>query len=148
MSILTLPLLQPGGPVITVGFIVSAPRQGALKKAGVAIPSPVVVKCLVDTGASCTCVDRTVIQQLQIPPSGTVSIHTPSTGPTPCVCNQFDIGIGIVMDNGQIHLPGMIIPVIESDLNVPGISALPGGDILEQAILIHDGRRSLSTLAF
>jgi predicted aspartyl protease len=147
MSILTLPL-EPSGAIITVGFLVSSPRQAALKKAGLPVPPPVVVKCLVDTGASGTCVDPMVIQQLQIPPSGTVSIHTPSTGATPCICNQFDVGIGIIMDNGEVHLPGMIIPVIESDLKAQGIQALLGRDILEQAVLIYDGRRRLLTLAF
>jgi hypothetical protein len=147
MSILTAPL-QPNGAIITVGFLVSAPRQEALKKAGQPVPRPVVVPCLVDTGASSTCVDPTVIQQLQIPPSGTVPIHTPSTGGTPCVCNQFDVGVGIVMDNGEIHLPGMIIPVIESNLKDQGIQALLGRDILEQSVLIYDGRRRLLTLAF
>jgi len=147
MSILTLPL-QPDGAIITVGFLVSEPRQAALKKAGVAIPMPVIARCLVDTGASGTCVDATVIAKLGLLPSGTVNVHTPSTGATPCVRNQFDVGIGILMDNGQIHLPGMIIPVIESDLKFQGIEALLGRNILEQGVLIYDGRRRLLTLAF
>ncbi len=147
MSILTLPL-QPGGPIIRVGFLVSGPRQSALKRANLAIPNPVVVPCLVDTGASCTCVDPGVIQQLQLVSSGTISIHTPSTGATPHVCNQFDVGIGIVMDNGQIHLSGLVLPVIESNLKGQGIQALLGRDLLEQGILIYDGRQGRLTLAF
>jgi len=119
-----------------------------MKKAGIAIPPPVIVRCLIDTGASGTCVDTSVIAKLGLLPSGTVNVHTPSTGATPCVKNQFDVGIGIVMDNGQIHLPGMIIPVIESDLKSQGIEALLGRNILEQGILIYDGRRRLLTLAF
>jgi hypothetical protein len=147
MSILTLPL-EPNGPIITVGFVVSAPREAALKKAGQQVPAPVIVRCLVDTGASGTCVDPTVIAKLQIPPSGTVPIHTPSTGVTPVECNQFDVGIGIVMDDGEIHLPGMVVPVIESDLKSLGIHALLGRDILAQSVLIYDGRRRFLTLAF
>jgi len=42
----------------------------------------------------------------------------------------------------------MIIPVIESDLKSQGIEALLGRNILEQGILIYDGRRRLLTLAF
>jgi predicted aspartyl protease len=147
MPILTLPL-EPDGAVINIGFVVSGPRQDAMRKAGVPIPAPVVVRGLVDTGASGTCVDCTVIKKLQLVPSGTISIHTPSTGPNPKTCNQFDVGVGIVMDNNQIHLSGLVIPVIESDLSALNIQALLGRDLLEQGILIYDGRRRLLTLAF
>lgn len=147
MPFLTLSL-EPGGPIITVGFVVSAPRRAALQRAGQPIPSPVIVRGLIDTGASCTCVDPTVIKKLQLAPSGTVPIHTPSTGTVPHNCNQFDIGIAIIMDNGQVHLPGMIIPVIESDLNSQGIQALLGRDLLDQGILIYNGTSRSVTLAF
>jgi hypothetical protein len=89
-----------------------------------------------------------VIAKLQIPASGTVPIHTPSTGGTPKICNQFDVGIGIIMDDGAVHLPGMVIPVVESELALNGIQALLGRDILDQAVLIYDGHRSALTLAF
>ena len=147
MSILTLPL-EPSGPIITIGFVVSGPRQSALKKAGQPVPDPVIARCLLDTGDSGTCVDSQVIAKLQIPPSGTVPIHTPSTGATPKICNQFDVGIGIIMDDGAVHLPGVVIPVIESDLDSLGIQALLGRDILDQALLIYDGHGRTLTLAF
>ena len=147
MPILTLPI-EPGGPIIGVGFAVSAPRQAALMKAGLSVPLPLIARGLIDTGASCTCVDSSVIKRLQLTPSGTTVIHTPSTGVCPHTCNQFDIGIGIVMDNNQIHLSGMVIPVIESDLNSQGIQALLGRDLLDQGILVYDGHRRHLTLAF
>jgi hypothetical protein len=147
MPILTLPL-EPDGPIISVGFVVSAPRQMALERAKLPVPKPVIVRGLIDTGASCTCVDSTVIQRLQLVPSGTVPVHTPSTSGTPHICSQFDIGIGLLMDNGQVHSPGLVIPVIESDLGSQGIQALLGRNLLEQGILIYDGRRRLLTLAF
>jgi len=65
MPLLTLPL-EPQGAVINVGFAVSAPRQGAMRKAGVTVPSAVLVRALIDTGASCTCVDPAVIKELSI----------------------------------------------------------------------------------
>jgi hypothetical protein len=52
------------------------------------------------------------------------------------------------MDNGQVHLSGLVIPVIEGDLNAQGIQALLGRDLLEQGILIYDGRKRVVTLAF
>ena len=52
------------------------------------------------------------------------------------------------MDANQVHLSGLIIPVIESDLNAQGFQALLGRDVLDQGILIYDGHRRLLTLAF
>ncbi len=48
-----------------------------------AIPNPVAVKGLVDTGASCTVIDPTVVQRLGLTPTGSTMILTPSTGSTP-----------------------------------------------------------------
>lgn len=116
--------------------------------AAVVIPQPVVVRALVDTGASCTCLDPTVIAKLGLTPSGTVLMHTPSTLGTAVRCNQFDVAIGVFMDSGEVHVPSMIIPVIESTLACQGIQALIGRDVLEKGILIYDGRHKPMTLAF
>ena len=67
MPILTLPL-EIGGAIIDVGFAVSGPRLNALKAANMPVPTPVIVRALVDTGASCTCLDPTVIAQLSLAP--------------------------------------------------------------------------------
>ena len=75
-------------------------------------------------------------------------MHTPSTSGTAAVCNQFDVAIAVVMDANEVHVPSMIIPVIESDLAGLGIQALLGRDVLEKGILIYDGRRGSLTLAF
>jgi predicted aspartyl protease len=147
MPILTLPL-EIGGAIIDVGFAVSGPRQEAMRKAGLKVPPPVLARALVDTGASCTCLDPAVIGKLGLVPSGTASIHTPSTGCKSYICNQFDVAVGIVMDAKQVHLSSLIIPVIESDLNAQGFQALLGRDVLDQGILIYDGHRRLLTLAF
>jgi predicted aspartyl protease len=147
MPILTLPL-DVDGAVISVGFAVSGPRQAAMTAAGLTIPPPVIVRALVDTGASCTCLDPTVIAKLGLVPSGTVLMHTPSTAGTAVSCNQFDVAVGVIMDANEVHVPSMIIPVIESTLATQGIQALLGRDLLEKGILIYDGRRKSLTLAF
>ena len=147
MPILTLPL-EIGGAIIDVCFEVSGPRREALEKASLEIPAPIMVRALVDTGASCTCLDPAAIRKLELAPSGTVSLHTPSTGSKPHVCNQFDVAVGIVMDDNRVHLSSLIIPVIESDLNVLGFQALLGRDVLDQGILVYNGHHRLLTLAF
>ena len=148
MPILTLPL-EPDGAIVTVGFAVSGPRQAAMRKAGVEIPSAAVVRAIIDTGASCTCVDLAVVKKLELSPSGTVPILTPSTGKCAHVCNQFDVAVAVVMDADQVHLSSLVIPVVGIDLSAQqGIQALIGRDVLEQGIFIYDGHRRLVTLAF
>ena len=116
--------------------------------AGVPIPPAVIARALIDTGASCSCLDPSVIAKLGLMPSGSVSMHTPSTAGKAVVCNQFDVAVGVIMDPGEVHIPSMIIPVIESNLACQGIQALLGRDLLEKGILIYDGRHRSLTLAF
>ena len=147
MPILTLPI-ESAGDILTVGFAVSEPRQAAMKKAGLPIPPLVFARGLVDTGASCTCVDPTVVQKLQLEPSGTTQMLTPSTGATPHICSQFDVAVAIVMDARQVHVCSLLTPVVESDLSPHGIQALIGRDVLDRGILIYDGCRRQIALAF
>ena len=119
-----------------------------MAKEGLPIPAPVIVRALIDTGASCTCLDSAVIAKLGLVPIGTVLMHTPSTAGSAVSRNQFDVAVGVVMDAGEIHVPSMIIPVIESALVSQGIQALLGRDLLEKGILIFDGRHKSLTLAF
>lgn len=116
--------------------------------AKLAVPAPVVVRALVDTGASGTCVAPAIVRQLGLVPSGTVTMHTPSTAGKPVVRSQFDVAVGIFMDSDEVHIPSLIIPVVESDLACQGIQALIGRDVLENGILIYDGRPRSVTLAF
>ena len=128
---------------------VSEPRKDALNKAGLAIPPSQTIKALVDTGASCTCIDPTVLEPLNLAPTGTVSAHTPSTGSTPAVMNQFDVGMviyGATADHPPFHLP--TVAVMETPLRGQGFDALLGRDILSNCLLVYNGTLGRFTLAF
>src|SRR6266403_1158193 len=84
--------ITPEGPVISLLIGASAPRVAALQEAGVDVPTPVVVRCLIDTGASSTCLDTTAIAPLQLSPTGTITISTPSTGKTPHDARRSTLG--------------------------------------------------------
>jgi hypothetical protein len=50
--------MSPGdGPLIDIFVGVSFPRRDALKAAGHVAPNPIRARALIDTGASCSCVD-------------------------------------------------------------------------------------------
>lgn len=131
------------GPVIELYVHVSAPRLLALNAANQAVPTAMLVNGLIDTGASCTSIDPAVVQQLALTPTGTIPIYTPSTGPTPHICNQFDVSLWLPGHNIK-----KTVPVIESRLANQGIDILVGRDVLDDCVLIYNGPAQLVTLAF
>jgi hypothetical protein len=136
-----------GGPILSALIAVSEARGHALKGAGQPVPSPVPVTALIDTGASCTCVDPAILAALSLTPTGSVSISTPSTGAMPHQADQFDIALLIPAPNGP-PLIFQTIPVIASELAIQGIDALIGRDILDQCLLCYNGSAKTFTLAF
>ena len=145
MPCLTFPL-DPNGPLLEVLVGVSKPRSEAIQNAGESLPSPVRVRGLIDTGASCTCIDPSVFESLKIPPTGSVGISTPSTGANHHTCNQYDISLGLVHPDlvYTIHT----LPVVESHLSNQGIGALIGRDVLANCLLVYNGHINAYTLAF
>jgi hypothetical protein len=139
--------IGPAGPTLTAFVAVSQARSAALKAAGQQISAPVRMTALVDTGASCSCVDPAILAGLKLTPTGSVSISTPSTGATPHEAEQYDIALIIPAPNGA-HLILQTIPVIASDLSIQGIDALVGRDILDQCFLAYNGTDKTFTLAF
>lgn len=138
---------QAGGPQLQLYVGVSTPRGVALKEAGQPIPPLKLIRGLVDTGASTTAIDPSVIQGLGITPTGSMPILTPSTGPNPVQVNTFDVGIVIPIFSGQTFSLGAV-QVFESSLSVQGIQALIGRDILKNGLLVYDGRNNIFSLAF
>jgi hypothetical protein len=142
----TLQIL-PEGPILAAFVGVSQPRGMALKAAGQTVPTPVQIRGLVDTGASCTCVDPSVLTQLNLTPTGKTQMITPSTGPTPHEADQYDIALIIPCTTGPLIVP--TVAVVESDLAAQqGFHALIGRDILRRCMLTYNGDTGLFTLAY
>jgi len=146
MPSLTLPL-NPHGPIVIVGLMVSTPRRKALVAAGKPLPPTVFLSLLVDTGASGTCIDQSHFPKLGILPSGFVMVHTPTTAGTAVRRNQYDVDIGIILGNGSFHLVDTL-PVVESSVACQGIDGLLGRDVLSQGIFIYNGAAKTYTLSF
>lgn len=138
--------IGPSGPVLDLEIGVSQAREDALKKAGQPVPPPLRIRGLIDTGASCTCVDPLVLGRLQLTPTGKVAINTPSTGSVPHTADQYDVSLILMSSYLRLLFPAK--SVVESHLSIQGIDALIGRDILEKCLLVYDGQAATFTLAF
>ena len=129
---------------------VSQARAAALQRAKQAIPRPVQIVALVDTGASCTCVDPSVLTGLQLTATGPITMNTPSTGGIPHTAFQFDVSL--IIPGGLPGHPSLIFPniaVASAELvTQQGFHALIGRDVLGQCILAYNGSTRTFTLAY
>lgn len=132
--------ITPWGPLINVVVTASAPRIAALTKINQAIPNPIVAKLVVDTGASLTSIDTTILMQLGLTSKGKTPIHTPSTQAQPHLADQYDVGIiiyGLNMQTVCHSIP--TLPVVDGAFKAKGIDGLLGRDILMMARMNYGG---------
>ena len=93
MPYFTRQVAPDGGLILTALIGVSAARRQALLTANQPVPNAVNVSALVDTGASCTCIDPSVLNQLGLTPTGSIQVNAPSTGAQLASANQYDVSL-------------------------------------------------------
>jgi hypothetical protein len=135
------------GPIIDIFLTASSLRLDALKAAGTPAPAPLLVKALVDTGASHTSFDTSIVGQLGLTPTGIVSVITPSTGAVPVDMFSYDLGFHVPFPTGQFWSKALWIATA-ADLNHQGFSVLLGRDLLAEGMLLYDGKHGTFTLSF
>lgn len=137
-------VLTERGPMVDVKLMLTAQRVAALKRAGRPFPQPMTVRALIDTGASCSAIDRNLARGLDLQPSGIVPIHTPSTGSAYEERLQYDVSM--VLGEDQDNPLVVTMPVIESDFASEGFLALVGRNVLDLCVLVYDGPARTFTL--
>lgn len=140
------------GPVLDAVVGVSFARFTALTDDGQDVPKPISIRALVDTGASCTCIEPSVLEALQLTPKGQVPTYTPSTGALPHQCDQYDISLfipGGTATTLPFNRPNLlVIAATKGSLHHQGIQGLIGRDILEHCLLQYNGSMGSFTLAY
>lgn len=129
---------------------VSHAKRTALVAAKQPVPNVAQVLALVDTGASGTCVDPSVLQSLALTPTGSAMVNTPSTGAQPVSADQYDVSIFVPgSDATQAPLVVPNLPVICAELLLAqGFHVLIGRDILSRCLLSYNGTAGQFTLAY
>lgn len=138
------------GAIMNTLIGVSEGRKNALAAVGQAIPNVVHALALIDTGASATCIDSSVLQALNLTPTGQTMIKTPSTGNTSVPFDQYDVSL-LVPPAAANQIPLFIgtLAVVCTDLFVSqGFHVLIGRDILSQCLFIYNGTTSLFTISY
>jgi len=148
MPHLTLTTSPGAGPILDVLIGVSEPLRKIMKTQGAAVPKPVSIRVLLDTGASGTCVDLATLSALGLVPTGTALIHTVSTTGTPVPAALYDVSLALVHPGQQFVRWFDAVPVMGASLAAQGIQGLVGRDILAQCLLVYDGQAGTFTLAF
>lgn len=133
--------LIPEGPVIDVLIGLPGSLMDTLRAQNRPVPSPVQVKALIDTGASSSVVQPSVIQQLGLQAIGVVGVNTPSCANVQC--GQYHAGI-FIQTIGRVDL----MSVIEAPLQGQNIQCLIGRDFLQYGMLIYNGPEKQFVLAF
>lgn len=137
------------GPVVEVQVEVPQALAAALSALGQPIPAPVQGLALIDTGASVSAVDVTVIQQLGVQQVGQVSLATPTGAqPRQTFPGRFTFPSGNIPPMDFQTLVGAdLIQQGIAGTNTPFI-ALIGRDILCHFVLVYNGLDGSFSLAF
>ena len=141
--------ISPHGPILEALVSISSARLAAIKRAGKQPPPPIPVRALLDTGASCTCIEPSILQALNLEPRGQTSAFTPSSGAKPVACFQYDVGL-VIPSGGVAFVTHnlLVIEAVADSLHPQGIQALIGRDILKHCLLNYNGVVDFFTLAY
>src|SRR5260370_4890127 len=125
-------LLQSFGLLLAVEISIPDALSAALSGTATRIPAAVPGSALVDTGASCCCVEECHLQSLGLHPVGQVKMSSPT--------GEREQNVYIV----KLILPGTVIPPVE--MQVAGVQMNQGKticlierDVLRHCILIYNG---------
>jgi hypothetical protein len=146
MPTVVIPITAEGA-VVEVLVGVSQLRANFFKAANLPVPSPLQLRLLVDTGADMTSIQAGLLAPLGIVPTGSIQLHTPSTGGNPVQCDQYEVGIVFARALPN-PWPVDILPIFECQKFIGTYQGLLGRDILDQSVLTYNSFGQTVTISF
>ncbi len=132
--------LEKDGPILEIHFFVSSELEKNYKEKNIPLPEPVIIKALIDTGASACVLKKEIPEQLGLKPTGVIKICTPSSKDHEC----YQYYMRMVIPSHKLVYEG---PFISAPLDGQEISGLIGRDVLKNGILISIGYANQFTLS-
>jgi hypothetical protein len=140
-------LIDNNGPIINVLIAPSFLRKNLLIAAGLPLANPIFARMLIDTGASSTCIENSILASLGLVPTGSILMNTPSTGQAPLPAFVYDVEMQFSGHNGSNYtFPNLA--AVGCDFTGQNIDGLFGRDALGQSRLIYSGPDSSWMLSF
>jgi len=135
------PLLVQRGPCVQVSISIAQSMSQQLIQQGASLPVPVSGLALIDTGASSTCIDDAIAEQLGVPAIDVVTMHSASHAGHPANIYpvRFEVnGLPISLD-----VPRAMGAALASQ----GLAMLIGRDVLQFCTLFYNGMSGAFTLS-
>jgi predicted aspartyl protease len=114
--------------------------EAAIRALGIAVPAPLSVTALIDTGASHTVLQQRLASRLGLQPVGRSAFQTPTQASASFP--RYDV---------RLHFPHDIekeTTVVGMPLQGQHIQCLIGRDVLADAVLVYLGESNLFSLSF
>ena len=145
MPLITV-LRSPDGLIVEVKIGPDSQRILSLQAAGQAVPRPLLVRAVVDTGSDISCVAASVLTQLGLSPARSATTTT-TAGAQQVRLFKVSLSIQQTGGSGAIYaVPDLT--VMELMHSLPNIEALIGLDILDECLLVVNGPAQHFTLSF
>lgn len=135
--------LTKGLPIVPVRIGVSQPHRDYLARSLEKAPDDIVVRALIDTGATLTVIDSTVIKQLHLQDRGECNVRgfdgNLHAAPESKVYLNYDISFAI-LDKALEHevVVSPVLQAVGADLGHPDFDVLLGLDVIKQCTLFMD----------
>jgi hypothetical protein len=136
--------ISSDGPVIDLAVAIGRTWAERLAARAVPIPSPRVVRALIDTGADLSAVHPEILGQLGGQATGSVRIRRPGTRNFRFApISDVELAIGGAGPNA-LWIPTQVVGVAPS---TPTVLALIGRDLLRHCTMFYNGPRDELTLS-
>ena len=134
------------GAIIDLSIGVSEPTRQAMQSAGKAVPPPILIRALVDPGASSTSIVKSVLPPLGLSPTGFVPVTTPTTGSTAVIFDEYEVSLTIV--HAELARIFDNVPILGCQPLSDDYQALFGRDLLKFCTFFYNGPDDTFSLAF